>query len=226
MSPARDAAARSAMVLSTTPAGTISQTARGFAERLDELRQRGGADGLFLHQLGHRLVPTCRTPRIRWPPFSRRRTMLAPIRPRPIIPNCMLSPPEDRFRPSTSFEEIDELAIAPRDLGRQPARASPSLLCQATSGSQKTVRPTAKPMKPGTLRGDRRASPAPSDRPRRGRARCSRHGRGRRPAPPPRSPRNPRGDRDLRSSRGPARRRPPAARGWPRPSGAAGPRRS
>ena len=42
------------MVLSTTAAGTISQTARGFVELLHEVRERGGADRLLLDQLLHR----------------------------------------------------------------------------------------------------------------------------------------------------------------------------
>ena len=144
-------------------------------ERLDELRQRGGADGLLLDQLGHRL---------------RRHVEHHAFDGRPSAGGAPCSRPSGRGRsfpiacypPSASrlLEEVDELAIAAR---RSRATACSRVAFparQATSGSQKTVRPTAKPMKPGTLRGGRRATPAPSGRPRRGRGRCSRHGRGRR----------------------------------------------
>ena len=43
------------MVWSTAPTGTISQIARGFRELLGELRQRGGADGLLLDHVAHRV---------------------------------------------------------------------------------------------------------------------------------------------------------------------------
>ena len=42
---------RSAIVLSTTAAGTINQTARGFVELLHEVRERGGPHRFLLDQL-------------------------------------------------------------------------------------------------------------------------------------------------------------------------------
>ena len=51
----RDTAEQSAMVLSTTAAGTISQTARGFASFFTRSCQRGRPGRLLLDQLFHRL---------------------------------------------------------------------------------------------------------------------------------------------------------------------------
>ena len=200
------------MVLSTTPAGTISQTARGLLSALTNSASEAVPTAFSFTSSATALGDMSNTTHS-WPPFSRRRTMLAPIRPRPIIPNCMVT---------FSFEEVDEFAIAAGDAGdRLLARRLPGFPVDkripedgAADGKADEARHLARRF---------RATPAPSDRSRRGRARCSRHGRGRRPAPPPRPPRNPRGDRGLRSSRRQARHRRSAARGWPRPSGAAGP---
>jgi len=76
------------MVRSTTAAGTIIQTARGFLS----LRTRSCSDAAP--------IASSRTrPSTAWgdmsntthscPALTSRRTMLAPILPRPIIPNCM-----------------------------------------------------------------------------------------------------------------------------------------
>ena len=43
------------MTLSTAPAGTISQTARGLASFSTNSAQRCGADGVFLEQRGNRI---------------------------------------------------------------------------------------------------------------------------------------------------------------------------
>src|SRR5580700_652648 len=79
---------RSAIVSSTAAAGTISQTARGFSsfetkswsEELPVAFSCANSFTAFedLSKTTHR-----------WPPLRARRTMFAPILPRPIIPNCM-----------------------------------------------------------------------------------------------------------------------------------------
>src|ERR1700730_5228271 len=88
MSPGSSDGRRSAIVLSTTAAGTISQTARGFSSFFT--RSKSEEDpvarslAISLTASGD-MSKTTQS----WPPLSRRRTMLAPIRPRPIIPSCI-----------------------------------------------------------------------------------------------------------------------------------------
>ncbi len=76
---------------STTAAGTISQTARGglsFPTKSSSepapvapSPARPFTLAAFMSQTTHS-----------WPAFIRRRTMLAPIRPRPIMPSCIAPP--------------------------------------------------------------------------------------------------------------------------------------
>ena len=76
------------MVLSTTAAGTINQTALGFSSFVT----RSCSEALptafswtnSFTAFGDLLKTTHR-----WPPLSSRRTMFAPILPRPIIPSCI-----------------------------------------------------------------------------------------------------------------------------------------
>src|SRR5262249_53972442 len=88
MSPSCSFGARSAIVASTTAAGTISHTARGATS--------------FFTKSSRALEPVAPSPTscfttsalrsytTHWcPPRVSRRTMLAPIRPRPIIPSCI-----------------------------------------------------------------------------------------------------------------------------------------
>src|SRR5207249_3214003 len=88
MSPGSSDGRRSAIVLSTTAAGTISQTARGFSSFLtrsaseDDPVARSLTISLTVSGDMSKTTQSC-------PPLSRRRTMLAPIRPRPIIPSCI-----------------------------------------------------------------------------------------------------------------------------------------
>src|SRR5258708_37981279 len=92
MSPAESLGTNSLIEASTTAAGTISQMARGFCS--------------FCTKSSIELAPVAPSPEscltlsaLRsyttqvWPFFCRRRTMLAPIRPRPIIPSCIPSAP-------------------------------------------------------------------------------------------------------------------------------------
>ena len=74
---------------STTAAGTISQIARGSCELRDELLERRGAGRAIAHRAPRPRPAARRRRRTRGRAPTRRRTMLAPIRPRPIIPSCM-----------------------------------------------------------------------------------------------------------------------------------------
>src|SRR5262245_28122836 len=79
---------RSAIVFSTTAAGTINQTTLGFRNFLTRSCSEDAPTAFSptrsLTALGDlsNTTPSC-------PPLIRRRTMLAPILPRPTIPNCM-----------------------------------------------------------------------------------------------------------------------------------------
>src|SRR5215470_18945537 len=79
---------RPAIVLSTTAAGTINQTTLGFRNFLtrscSEEDPTAFSPTSSLTALGD-LSKTTHS----WPPLIRRRTMLAPILPRPTIPNCI-----------------------------------------------------------------------------------------------------------------------------------------
>src|SRR5437899_5891484 len=88
MSPGSNAGRRSAIVLSTTAAGTISQTARGFSSFLT---RSASEEDPVARSLAISLTASGDMSKTTqsWPPLSRRRTMLAPIRPRPIIPSCI-----------------------------------------------------------------------------------------------------------------------------------------
>src|SRR6516225_4012989 len=76
------------IVLSTTPAGTINQTTLGFCSfftrSCSEDDPTAFSPASSLTALGDMSKTTHS-----WPPLIRRRTMLAPILPRPTIPNCM-----------------------------------------------------------------------------------------------------------------------------------------
>src|SRR5690242_5713144 len=88
MSPASRCAASSSIALPVTPAGTISQTARGrgsFATRSTiDATACTRALATFFAAAGFASYATHSCPS-----FARRRTRLAPIRPRPIMPRCI-----------------------------------------------------------------------------------------------------------------------------------------
>src|SRR6266446_2700047 len=88
MSSGSRAGRTSAMVLSTTPAGTISQTARGFSSFLTRSTSEAAPTAFSLANSVTAVGDMSKTTHS-WPPFSNRRTMLAPIRPRPTIPSCI-----------------------------------------------------------------------------------------------------------------------------------------
>src|SRR3990172_8821547 len=89
MSPGSSEGTRSAMVWSTTAAGTISHTARGFSSFAT--RSASEAAPTAFSRASSCTACGARSKTTQWwPPARSRRTMFAPIRPRPIIPSCML----------------------------------------------------------------------------------------------------------------------------------------
>src|SRR6267143_1078761 len=88
MSPASSDGRRSAIVLSTTAAGNISQTARGFSSFLTRSTSEEDPVAFSLAISLTASGDMSKTTQS-WPPLSRRRTMLAPIRPTAIIPSCI-----------------------------------------------------------------------------------------------------------------------------------------
>ena len=76
------------MVLSTTAAGTISQTARGFSSFLTRSASEADPTACSAASSLTAFGDMSKTTHS-WPPLRSRRTMLAPIRPRPTIPSCM-----------------------------------------------------------------------------------------------------------------------------------------
>ena len=76
------------MVLSTTAAGTINHTARGFSSFV----MKSGSEELpaaFSWTNSFTAFGDMSKTTHRCPPLRSRRTMFAPILPRPIIPSCM-----------------------------------------------------------------------------------------------------------------------------------------
>ena len=75
--------------MSTTAAGTISQTARGFASFVTKSASDEAPVAFSAASASTAFGDMSKTTHS-WPSFMRRRTMLAPMRPRPIIPSCMM----------------------------------------------------------------------------------------------------------------------------------------
>ncbi len=76
------------MVLSTAAAGTISQTARGFAS-FPTRSASDKAPTAFSCVMSATAFGDMSKTTHWWPAARSRRTMLAPIRPNPIIASCM-----------------------------------------------------------------------------------------------------------------------------------------
>ena len=76
------------MVLSTTAAGTISHSARGLSSLATSSASEVAPVAPSLASAATASADLSNTVQA-WPPFNRRRTMFAPMRPRPIIPSCM-----------------------------------------------------------------------------------------------------------------------------------------
>src|SRR6266481_5245563 len=128
MSSGSRAGRMSAMVLSTTAAGTISQTARGFcsfftrsASESDPMAFSAASSLTVVFDMS-KTTHSC-------PPLRSRRTMLAPIRPRPTIPSCIGAPFQKASRgfPDQGSKIIGEKAadaldgeISSRQRGNDP----------------------------------------------------------------------------------------------------------
>src|SRR5208282_4743871 len=109
------------------PAGTISQTARGFVRLLVNSASEAAPTACSFTSSATAFADISYT--AHWcPPFKSRRTIFAPIRPRPIIPSCTRQPSLKgaKFRSAGGrgdgrtpglLEDVDELTIAPGDLG-------------------------------------------------------------------------------------------------------------
>ena len=88
VSPGSRKGRRSVMVLSTTAAGTISQTARGFSSFFIRSANEEALMAPSLARSWTALGNTSKTVQ-RCPARMSRRTMFAPIRPSPTIPSCI-----------------------------------------------------------------------------------------------------------------------------------------
>src|SRR6185437_8871416 len=88
VSPDSSAGSRSAIVLSTAAAGTMSQTARGFLSFLARSASEELPTAFSLARSWTAFWDMSKTTHS-WPPARSLRTILAPIRPRPTIPSCM-----------------------------------------------------------------------------------------------------------------------------------------
>ena len=76
------------MVLSTTAAGTINQTARGFSSFFTRSASEEAPTAFSWANSVTACGDLSKTTHW-WPPLSSRRTMFAPILPRPIMPSCI-----------------------------------------------------------------------------------------------------------------------------------------
>src|SRR5882724_2464694 len=113
-SPATSPGTSLASVASTTPAGTINHTARGLVRWA---RKSSSEVEPIAPSLTSALTASADTSCTThwWPPWIRRRTMLAPMRPRPIIPICMY-PPRGRIAArSTRCRRAELLEDRPED---------------------------------------------------------------------------------------------------------------
>ena len=94
MSPTSSLLVSSCSVASTTPAGTISQTARGLLSFLtkssSEEEPVAPSRGELLHGIRAAVEDHALDGRL----FASRRTMLAPILPSPIMPSCIACAPQ------------------------------------------------------------------------------------------------------------------------------------
>ena len=107
--PSRGAARDSSSVASTTPAGTISQIARGGCSAATNSASE--TPGTAPSLASARVPPPRRRATTQvCPPRSRRLTMLAPMRPSPIIPICITTSPmrmRDRYsRPGSAIRYV------------------------------------------------------------------------------------------------------------------------
>src|SRR6185369_3997256 len=128
MSPRSRWGSRSLMVLSTTPAGTMSHTARGFVRRLASSASEAVPTAFSFTSSSTGFGDLLNTTHS-WPPRTRRRTMFAPMRPRPIIPSCTREPSleeqcSDRGRSMLNVDHSDRYVRWPMWLAQYVARCS------------------------------------------------------------------------------------------------------
>src|SRR5262249_13758325 len=126
MSPGSSEGRRSAIVWSTTAAGTISQTARG-ASSFSTRAASEEAPTAFSRARSFTACAARSKTTQEWPAARSRRTMFAPIRPSPIIPSCMGGPfREGRARRTRSGRSL-ELAVATDQGVRRAVVVEPGL---------------------------------------------------------------------------------------------------
>src|SRR6202789_4378167 len=89
MSPFSRCGTRSAIILSTIAAGTMSHNARGFCSFWTRSCNEMAAVALSFARSSLAFADVSKTTQS-CPPLMSRRTMFAPILPKPIIPSCML----------------------------------------------------------------------------------------------------------------------------------------
>src|SRR5262245_27259779 len=82
---------RSAIIVSTAAAGTINQTARGFSSFFTK-SAREDAPMAFSRANSSTTFGALSNTTHCWPPRNSRRTIFAPILPRPTIPICIMTP--------------------------------------------------------------------------------------------------------------------------------------
>ena len=91
MSPASRRSPSSSTVLPVMPAGIITQAARGLSSLATNSSIVAAPVAPSAPSSATESGLTSHTTQV-WPSRMSRRTMLAPIRPRPIIPSCMAAP--------------------------------------------------------------------------------------------------------------------------------------
>src|SRR5512139_2602555 len=105
VSPASRWGRRSPMVLSTAAAGTIIQTTLGFG-RFIARSWSEEAPVAFSRTSSSTAFGDMSNATHRCPALRSRRTMFAPILPRPIIPSCIGDPPLRAYVPSMGFPQL------------------------------------------------------------------------------------------------------------------------
>src|SRR2546422_250087 len=107
---------RSPSVWSTAAAGTISQIARGGLRRATRSSSAEAAAAPVSLAKASRVFAVVSYTTTSCPPRIKRRVMLPPILPRPIIPSCMAVTPSLPSRRTGRVEGVHELLVASRDL--------------------------------------------------------------------------------------------------------------
>src|SRR5208283_3458904 len=134
------------MVSSTTAAGTINHTARGFCSLLAKSCSEELPTAFSFANSSTLFGNTSKTTQL-CPAFIRRRTMLAPILPRPTIPSCIDNPSLNRYIVSRSRTRDEEASMKRRVFFLQQTTRRVrsdfrfSSVCRVFSVVRKTVLP-------------------------------------------------------------------------------------